>query len=266
VETWLGQYCIEVSDLDASVERFEALGLTCTSRTTVAEAFEAIVENPAGGSSMQLAQRTNQPFRLGNAFWKLYVNARDIESVHRKALEAGCDEVSPPASSDRWPVAMSFVSDPDGYLIEIVERRPWQGPSPEGPTWLGQYCLNVTDLERTVALYELMGLLCTSRTDIEHALEAIVEQPGRGSKLQLAQHLTADPITGQKRPTKDLDMGSMWKLYVNTDDCQGLHDRVVEAGCASRMAPMRLDRWPVTVGFIEDPDGYQIELVQRDAR
>jgi hypothetical protein len=26
---------------------------------------------------------------------------------------------------------------------------------------------------------------------------------------------------------------------------------------------MRLDRWPVTIAFVGDPDGYQVELVQR---
>ena len=29
------------------------------------------------------------------------------------------------------------------------------------------------------------------------------------------------------------------------------------------MTPERLDRWPVIVGFILDPDGYSIELIQR---
>jgi lactoylglutathione lyase len=29
------------------------------------------------------------------------------------------------------------------------------------------------------------------------------------------------------------------------------------------MAPTRLDRWPVTVAFVNDPDGYSIELIQR---
>jgi hypothetical protein len=29
------------------------------------------------------------------------------------------------------------------------------------------------------------------------------------------------------------------------------------------MVPKPLDRWPVTVGFIADPDGYQVELVER---
>jgi len=28
------------------------------------------------------------------------------------------------------------------------------------------------------------------------------------------------------------------------------------------MEPKRLDRWPVTVAFIVDPDGYTIELLQ----
>jgi lactoylglutathione lyase len=122
--------------------------------------------------------------------------------------------------------------------------------------WLGQYCLNVTSLDAAVAFYELLGLTCTSRTDIGHALEAIVEAPGQGSKLQLAQQADRDG---------PLRMGSMWKLYVNTDDCEGLHAKVVAAGHPSLVPPMRLDRWPVTIAFVGDPDGYQVELVQRHA-
>ena len=40
---------------------------------------------------------------------------------------------------------------------------------------LGQYCINVTDLERSVAFYEALGLENTSRTEIPQAFEAIVE-------------------------------------------------------------------------------------------
>ncbi len=118
---------------------------------------------------------------------------------------------------------------------------------------IGQYCINVTDLERSVAFYTSLGLECTSRTEIPQAFEAIVEQPGRGSQLQLAQQKDGAPVA----------MGGMWKLYVNTDDCAGLHDAAVAAGHASLVPPMRLDRWPVTIAFVGDPDGYQVELVQR---
>jgi lactoylglutathione lyase len=122
-------------------------------------------------------------------------------------------------------------------------------------SWLGQYCINVTDLDTAVRFYETLGLECTSRTEIDQAREAIVESPGKGSKLQLAQQ------NGQDGP---IDMGTaFWKLYVNTDDADATYRAALEAGHTSVMAPMRLDRWPVTVGFVADPDGYQVELVQR---
>ena len=55
---------------------------------------------------------------------------------------------------------------------------------------------------------------------------------------------------------------AMWKLYVNTDDCQALYDKAIAAGCESVSAPARLDRWPVTMAYVKDPDGYLIEFVE----
>jgi catechol 2,3-dioxygenase-like lactoylglutathione lyase family enzyme len=252
--SWLGQYCINVSDLERSVAAYAALGLRCTSRTEIPDAFEAIIENSAGGSKLQLAQQKEEPFALGNALWKLYVNTRDIAGTFRQALDVGFTTESEPLRLERWPVTIAFVRDPDGHLVELVERHPWGDDLPADGPWLGQYCINVSDLEKSIAFYELLGLTCTSRTEIPHVLEAIVENPDKGSKLQLAQ---PDDVGGP------LEMGSMWKLYVNTDDCEGLHRRAVDAGHTSLVDPMRLDRWPVTIAFLADPDGYQVELVQR---
>jgi lactoylglutathione lyase len=253
----LGQYCLNVTDLEASVAFYTALGLDNTSRTEIPQAFEAIVENPAGGSKLQLARQKDHhgPLDLGTAFWKLYVNTHDVATTFDRAREAGATVESAPERLDRWPVTIAFVRDPDGYLVELVERHPWPDGAPASP-WLGQYCLNVTDIEATLAFYDLLGLSCTSRTEIPHAHEAIVENPEAGGKLQLAQQLD---------PDGPLRMGSMWKLYVNTDDCTGLHQRAVDAGHPSLVAPMRLDRWPVTIAFVADPDGYQVELVERHA-
>ncbi len=254
--SWLGQYCLNVSDLDRSVAFYEALGLACTSRTEIPEAWEAIVENPAGGSKLQLARQKDHepPLDLGTGFWKLYVDTRDIGATFAAAQAAGAAVESAPERLDRWPVTIAFVRDPDGYLVELVERHPWPDDAPAGEAWLGQYCLNVADIEASIGFYELLGLTVTSRTEIPHAHEAIVEQPGRGGKLQLAQHADRD---GPIRP------GSLWKLYVNTDDCEAAHHAAVGAGHPSLVPPMRLDRWPVTIAFVGDPDGYQVELVQR---
>jgi catechol 2,3-dioxygenase-like lactoylglutathione lyase family enzyme len=255
--SWLGQYCLNVTDLDRAVAFYETLGLECTSRTDIAEASEAIVENPLKGSKLQLAQQKGQhgPLDMGNAFWKLYVNTNDIATMHQAAVDAGHRSIMAPLRLDQWPMSIGFVADPDGYQVELAQRHPWTDGDDTTAAWLGQYCINVTDLDRSVGFYEALGLTCTSRTEIPDAFEAILENPEKGSKVQLAQ---------QKAQDGPIDMGTaMWKLYVNTDDIGALYDTALGAGFTSVQAPERYDRWPVSVGFVGDPDGYQVELVQR---
>ena len=120
---------------------------------------------------------------------------------------------------------------------------------------LGQYCINVTDLDRSVEFWsEVIGIPVQSRTEIEIAHEAVLQAPQGGSRLQLAQPLDQDgPI----------DMGTaLWKLYVNTSDIRALYDKAMAWGCESVMEPTHLDRWPVQMAYIKDPDGYLIELLQ----
>ena len=79
-----------------------------------------------------------------------------------------------------------------------------------------------------------------------------------GGRLQLAERYQG----GQP-----IDHGfALWKIYMNVDDCAATHAQAVEAGCESTMAPTRLDRWPVTVAFVNDPDGYSVELIERHDR
>ena len=120
---------------------------------------------------------------------------------------------------------------------------------------LSQYCINVTDLDRAIEFWEgVVGIPVQSRTDIPNAREAVLQSSAGGSRMQLAQH------DDHKGP---IDMGSaMWKLYVNTDDCAALYDKAVLAGCESVSAPSRLERWPVTIAFVKDFDGYLVEFVE----
>jgi len=256
---WVGQCCIYVRDLERSVAFYEALGLACTSRTDLDTITEAIVANPGKGGKLQFAQRldTDAPIEMGNAFWKVYVATNDIDTMFADAVAAGAEVVSPAVRYEQWPMSVAFLKDPDGYLVELTQRHPWKDGDTTTYAWLNQFCIYVSDLERAIAFYELLGLECTSRTEIPNVNEAIVENTERGGKIQLAQRLDdAAPIA----------MGTaMWKLYVNTDDCKALHGRAVAAGHTSVMEPMDLDRWPVTVSFLGDPDGYQVELVERHA-
>ena len=122
-------------------------------------------------------------------------------------------------------------------------------------TTVGQYCINVTDLERSERFYvDIIGLKVQTRTQIPNVDEIVLAADVGGGRLQLAQWLErSDPI----------DHGTaLWKIYMNVDDCVAVHKSAVDAGFASTMEPQRLERWPVTVGFIVDPDGYSVELVQ----
>jgi len=259
--SWLGQCCINVTDLDRSVAFYELFGLSATSRTEIPDAFEAIVENLDGkGGKLQLARQKKgvAPLDHGNAFWKQYVNTNDIGKMYSAVMDAGFESVAEPERYERWPVTVAFVRDPDGYLVEIVQRHPWGDDGDQTQAWIGQHCLYVRDIAGTRAFYEVLGLTCTSETDIPAHREVILEgSEGKGGKLQLAQKLDDDsPVV----------MGTaMWKQYVNTDDCVALHGVAVDAGYHEIMAPMRLERWPTTISFLADPDGYQVELVQRHA-
>ena len=208
VVAWLEALWIGVADVERSRGFYAALGLGATS----------------DGGKLELTQQEHVD--VGTALWKLYVNTDDIEATFRLAVDAGATVESKPERLERWPVTIAFVRDLDGYLVELVQRHPWPDDAPAGAPWFGQCCVNVSDIERTIAFYEDLGLECTSRTDIPQAFEAIVERPGVGGKLQLAQQKDAAPIR----------MGSMQKLRIATD------------------GPGRA---------LADPDGYQVELVQR---
>mgnify|MGYP002634656167 FL=1 len=120
---------------------------------------------------------------------------------------------------------------------------------------LGQFCINVSDIDRSIEFWEgVCGLEVQHRTEIPTAFEAVIQSPHGGSRMQLAQ---------QKDNVGPIDMGTaMWKLYINTSDCEAVYERAIAAGCESVTPPKKLDRWPVTVAFVKDFDGYLVEFVE----
>ena len=258
MESWLGQYCINVTDLDRTVAFYEAIGLTNTSRTDIPQAREAIMEDAGGkGGKIQLAQQlaNDGPIDMGNAFWKLYVNTNDIEKMYKAAIDFGCESLTAPQRLERWPTSVGFVKDPDGYHGR-VRAAPPLARRRRDHAGVGRPVLHLRERHGGGRkFWETLGLTCTSETDIPNIKEAILEHPDKGGKIQLAQKLEDDsPIA----------MGTaMWKLYVWTDDCQGLYDAAVVAGYTSVVEPCCSSAGTPTMAFVADPDGYQVELVTR---
>ncbi len=123
-------------------------------------------------------------------------------------------------------------------------------------TTLGQYCINVSDMERAVAFYEgAIGLEITNRIEEEKFREVILGTDG-GARIQLAHHFE------EKGPIEHSN--AFWKHYVYTDDCKGLYERAIAGGGGSVLEPMRLEKYNVTVAMVTDPDGYNLEIIQND--
>ena len=123
---------------------------------------------------------------------------------------------------------------------------------------LGQFCISVTDLDRSEDFYtRILGLEVQQRIEIPDAKELVLGAEGSDGKIQLAQK------TAQQG---EIDHGddALWKFYLYTDDINAIYSAAMDYGCESGQEPIKLEEWPVTIAFIIDPDGYKIELVQRD--
>ena len=122
-------------------------------------------------------------------------------------------------------------------------------------TTVGQFCIYVSDIERSIRFYtDVMGLVLQGRTEIDDVHEAHLAADEGGGRIQLAERY---------QDGQPIDHGfALWKFYMRVDDCEATHALAVADGCESTMEPTRLDRWPVTVAFVNDPDGYNIEIIQ----
>lgn len=120
----VGQFCISVSDLERSTAFYrDVLGLLEQQRISIPGAEEVILGTNDSDGKIQLAQRedVSGPIDHGNALWKLYLYCDDIETVCRGVENFGCEVVSAPQRLEAWSVIVAFITDPDGYSIEVVQ-------------------------------------------------------------------------------------------------------------------------------------------------
>lgn len=59
---------------------------------------------------------------LRRGYGHICVRISDVESTHARLLELGAVEKMPPSPSPESGVQMSFVADPEGNFIELIDR------------------------------------------------------------------------------------------------------------------------------------------------
>ena len=109
-----------VSDLNKSLAFYEkALGLH-EKRRKIGDGFIIVyVGNDQSEFELELTWLKDhpQPYDLGECEFHLAFRAEDFEAAHRLHEEMGCICFENPA------MGIYFITDPDGYWLEIVPAR-----------------------------------------------------------------------------------------------------------------------------------------------
>ena len=111
-----------VLDLEKSLKFYdEALGLKPVREKTASDESFKLVYLGDGASDFTLEltwlRDRKEPYDLGECEFHLAFTADDYDSVHAKHEAMGCICFENPA------MGIYFISDPDGYWIEIVPAR-----------------------------------------------------------------------------------------------------------------------------------------------
>ena len=119
--------CIRVMNLEKSLKFYqEALGLIVTRRTDFPEHKFSLVylSNVEGGYEIELTYNydVEKPYELGNGFSHIAVEAEDLEAMREKHVSLGY-EVTPLKGLPGTKPSYYFVTDPDGYKIEVIRAK-----------------------------------------------------------------------------------------------------------------------------------------------
>lgn len=116
--------CIRVMDLEKSLDFYKnALGFVETKRKDFPEHKFTLVylSDSPDGYEIELTYNYNpeKPYELGNGFSHIAVGVDDVVALREKHIEMGY-KVTDLKGLPGQPPRYYFVTDPDGYQVEVI--------------------------------------------------------------------------------------------------------------------------------------------------
>ena len=119
--------CYRITDIDRSVAFYEALGFEEVARMPIRdEAINVFMNLPGDGDMPRLELTYNHgvdSYELGTAYGHIAITADDLDSTLERLAGQGIEPEKPPYSVREGGSRLCFVRDPDGYRIELIEKR-----------------------------------------------------------------------------------------------------------------------------------------------
>ena len=121
--------CYRIFEIDRSVAFYEALGFKEIGRMPIRdEAINVFMNQPGDGDSPRLELTYNvgrtEPYDVGTGYGHIAISAGDLDQTLDELATLGIEPERPPYTVRAGGSRICFVRDPDGYRIEVVERKP----------------------------------------------------------------------------------------------------------------------------------------------
>ena len=120
-------------------------------------------------------------------------------------------------------------------------------------------CYRITDIDRSLAFYEALGFKETKRLPIrDEAINVFMNLPEDGDepRLELTYNFGVDSY----------DLGTGYNhIAITAPDLDATLDRLKEQGIEPEKPPYTIREGGSLIAFVRDPDGYRIELIDRNS-
>ena len=120
--------CYRILEIDRSVDFYEALGFVEMSRYPIGdEAVNIYLGQPEDGPEPRLELTYNigrtEDYEIGTGYGHIAISVTDLEATLAALAERGIQPERPPYTVGDDSSLLCFVRDPDGYRVELIERR-----------------------------------------------------------------------------------------------------------------------------------------------
>lgn len=120
--------CYRILDIDRSVAFYSALGFAEMRRAPIRdEAINVFMGLPEDGDEPRLELTHNfdqtEPYEIGTGYGHIAITTEDLDATLQRLAGQGIEPERPPYTIREGGNRLCFVRDPDGYRIELIERR-----------------------------------------------------------------------------------------------------------------------------------------------
>ena len=117
-------------------------------------------------------------------------------------------------------------------------------------------CYRIGEIDRSVAFYEKLGFEERARMPIrDEAINVFMGLPGEDPRLELTYNHGVDSY----------ELGTGYNhIAITAEDLDATLGRLAEQGIEPEKPPYTVRAGGNRIAFVRDPDGYRIELIERD--